>query len=335
MDSTVQEPVTPCVPSPCGSNAECREQNGAGACTCLQDYIGNPYEGCRPECVINSDCTSDRACIRSKCQNPCPGTCGQNAICHVINHLPACTCQASFTGDPFRYCAPESQRDPEPVQPCNPSPCGPNSQCRESNGQAVCTCSPTFVGLPPFCRPECTVSSECPTNMACINNKCADPCPNSCGIGAKCNVINHSPICSCNIGFTGNPFTRCYESPQTPVSPPGPVDPCVPSPCGPFAVCRNVAGVPACSCSNDYIGLPPNCRPECTINSECVSNLACIRQKCKDPCPGSCGFGARCTVINHVPVCTCPEGYSGDPFSSCSPQSQESKFSFATKFYVI
>jgi hypothetical protein len=95
---------TPCVPSPCGANAQCREQNGAGSCTCLPDYIGNPYEGCRPECVLNTDCPSNRACIRNKCQDPCPGTCGQNADCQVVNHLPSCTCRQGFTGDPFRFC---------------------------------------------------------------------------------------------------------------------------------------------------------------------------------------------------------------------------------------
>lgn len=97
---------TPCVPSPCGANAICKEYNGAGSCSCLPDYIGNPYEGCRPECVLNSDCPSNRACIRNKCQDPCPGTCGQNADCQVVNHLPSCTCIIGFTGDPFQYCSP-------------------------------------------------------------------------------------------------------------------------------------------------------------------------------------------------------------------------------------
>lgn len=106
-----QEIVTPCVPSPCGSNALCKEQNGAGSCSCLPDYIGNPYEGCRPECVLNSDCPSNKACIRNKCTDPCPGTCGQNAECQTINHLPSCICVNGYIGDPFRYCSlPPSER---------------------------------------------------------------------------------------------------------------------------------------------------------------------------------------------------------------------------------
>lgn len=106
----LQEQSTPCIPSPCGSNAICREQNGAGACQCLPEYFGNPYEGCRPECVLNSDCPSNRACIRNKCQDPCPGTCGQNADCQVVNHLPSCSCRIGFTGDPYQFCSVQSER---------------------------------------------------------------------------------------------------------------------------------------------------------------------------------------------------------------------------------
>ena len=104
MTDTPKEILTPCSPSPCGSNAICREQNGVGACRCIDEYFGNPYESCRPECIINSDCPSNRACIKNKCQDNCPGTCGQNADCQVINHLPSCSCRIGFSGDPYRIC---------------------------------------------------------------------------------------------------------------------------------------------------------------------------------------------------------------------------------------
>lgn len=96
-------------------------------------------------------------------------------------------------------------------------------------------------------------------------------------------------------------------------------NPCLPSPCGPNSECRDIGGSPSCSCIPNYIGSPPNCRPECTISSECPSNLACIREKCLDPCPGSCGVGAQCNVFNHIPTCICLEGLTGDPFTSCNP----------------
>lgn len=226
--------IHPCSPSPCGPNALCEERNNAGACSCSPEYIGNPYEGCRPECVLNSDCPQNLGCVNSKCRDPCPGTCGQNANCQVINHLPTCVCFDQYSGDPFRYCGliqrkssediflgPMMQQvlssletSPEKIDVCSPSPCGPFSQCREINGQAVCSCSPGYNGNPPGCRPECTTSSECPSDRACVSQKCVNPCPTPCGQQSTCRVLNHSPICTCSPGFTGDPFTRCFSTPR-------------------------------------------------------------------------------------------------------------------------
>ncbi|KAK1134103.1 hypothetical protein K0M31_011885 [Melipona bicolor] len=98
-------PPTPqdaCNPSPCGSNALCRD----GMCTCLPEYRGDPYYGCRPECVQNPDCPLDRACNRNKCFDPCTGVCGRNAECVVINHTPMCSCPDGMSGNAFTACFP-------------------------------------------------------------------------------------------------------------------------------------------------------------------------------------------------------------------------------------
>lgn len=97
-------PIQPCVPNPCGANAVCQERNNAGSCTCVTGYFGNPYEGCRPECVINSDCSENRACINNKCQDPCPGLCGIRAECQMINHVPNCACLSGYFGNPYDKC---------------------------------------------------------------------------------------------------------------------------------------------------------------------------------------------------------------------------------------
>lgn len=102
-------------------------------------------------------------------------------------------------------------------------------------------------------------------------------------------------------------------------------NPCLPSPCGPNSQCRTVGNSPSCSCLPNYVGLPPNCHPECSVNSDCVSALACIQEKCRNPCPGSCGVNANCNVFNHIPICTCIEGYTGDPFVRCNLALVQSK----------
>jgi hypothetical protein len=102
--SVAKEPPRddPCNPSPCGPNAQCSN----GICTCLPEYQGDPYTSCRPECVISNDCPRDKSCVRNKCIDPCPGTCGQNAICDVINHTPMCSCPPGMRGNAFVQCSP-------------------------------------------------------------------------------------------------------------------------------------------------------------------------------------------------------------------------------------
>jgi hypothetical protein len=102
--SPVEAPRDPCNPSPCGANAICKERNGAGACVCMREFFGDPYTGCRPECVLNTDCSRDKACVNNKCKNPCIGTCGINAECRVINHAPSCSCYPGYIGDPLNAC---------------------------------------------------------------------------------------------------------------------------------------------------------------------------------------------------------------------------------------
>lgn len=346
-------PVDLCNPSPCGPNAQCNN----GTCTCLQEYFGDPYRDCRPECVLNQDCPNNKACVNNKCKDPCIGVCGQYAECFVVNHIPTCTCVQGYSGDPFSFCRKFDRKlltttikqvinflktVPVETHPCSPSPCGPNSQCREINKQAVCSCLPGFISSPPNCKPECIVSSECALNEACVGQKCIDPCPGTCGMYAICQVINHNPICSCPSKYTGDPFTRCqiiskfnfkvilcghlimqhFPVVDRPTPPPDIKNPCYPSPCGPNSQCTASPDriTYTCSCLGDYIGSPPNCRPECVSNSECPIQTACINQKCRDPCPGSCGLNAECRVVAHIPNCICLNKYYGDPFTICSPK---------------
>lgn len=305
----------------CGPNTECRQQNGVLACVCLEGYYGNPLTGCRPECVINPDCPSDKSCANLKCVNPCLGACGVNSLCQVVNHFPVCYCPPDHTGDAAISCSYYQRPTPpiydQPSNPCDPSPCGPNSRCRLSNGYAICSCLPGYRGSPPVCQPECVDSSECAQNQACVNSKCVDPCPGTCGIGARCEVLYHNPICSCHSGETGDPFISCHPIPVDAIGR-QPENPCSPSPCGPNSICQIKQGRPVCSCVANYIGSPPYCRPECVLSNECPQDKACIREKCQDPCAATCGANAECHVINHSAYCNCVEGFQGDAFVGCS-----------------
>lgn len=230
-------PTNPCAQSPCGPNSQCRPINDQAVCSCLPEYVGSP-PACRPECLSSSECSSTLACVNMKCSDPCRAApCGTNAVCTTHNHSPICSCRTGFEGNPFTVCNVRPLASPrkiytllkiyrptqfymkclaEPstdINSCQPSPCGPNSACRNANGHSACSCLATFTGSPPNCRPECTINQDCQRSEACINQKCIDPCPGSCGLNAQCVVQNHVPICSCFDHYVGNPFVVCNPAP--------------------------------------------------------------------------------------------------------------------------
>ena len=55
----------------------------------------------------------------------------------------------------------------------------------------------------------------------------------------------------------------------------------------------------------------------CAGNTECPDELACLEQKCTDPCHlDPCGINTQCQVMSHRPICSCLPGYNGDPFNT-------------------
>ncbi|CAH0548908.1 unnamed protein product [Brassicogethes aeneus] len=97
------------------------------------------------------------------------------------------------------------------------------------------------------------------------------------------------------------------------------VSTCSSGTCGQNAQCQVVGGRPVCSCLRGYSGDPISLckRSECLDNSECRGHQTCRNGVCINPCDGICGTNANCDARNHVPVCSCPAGYTGDPFSRC------------------
>lgn len=105
FSSAPVEIVPVCNPNPCGLNSQCRDNNGVAICSCLPEFVGNA-PACRPECVVNSECSMNKACINKKCVSPCVGVCGEYADCSVHNHSPFCMCQNGYSGNAFVRCYP-------------------------------------------------------------------------------------------------------------------------------------------------------------------------------------------------------------------------------------
>lgn len=63
------------------------------------------------------------------------------------------------------------------------------------NNILVCTCGSGLTGNPEIecVLLECQYDAQCPTNKACLNYKCENPCEKTvvCGRNEICSVFNH------------------------------------------------------------------------------------------------------------------------------------------------
>ena len=147
-------------------------------CSCPQCYVGKPKLVCRPDpscdknrpvegrnstgCTSHSDCPPNQSCdfAAEQCHDPC--------------HQGAKDCE-------------------------------PNKVCEVRKHTATCICKHGFVvnSAGEFVcaggRIECRSDEECASNMACMYNKCVNPCNigESCPEGKVCEVMDHKPICIC------------------------------------------------------------------------------------------------------------------------------------------
>ena len=129
---------------------------------------------------------------------------------------------------------------------CNPNPCGVDADCkpgsdRSGNDRPVCFCRAGYLGDPLVScrRGQCIDHAviqpfidkipkqqnfkitfflqDCSANQACYGYQCVDPCTSTtsrsvCGIGARCDARNHGAVCSCPIGYDGDPLSECRVS---------------------------------------------------------------------------------------------------------------------------
>ena len=75
------------------------------------------------------------------------------------------------------------------------------------------------------------------------------------------------------------------------------------------------------ACFSFLVGLPtePTLDVGCESNEDCSDYTACENRQCINPCAirDHCDSSAICKAVRHEPICTCPDGYIGNPKTSC------------------
>ena len=162
---------------------------------------------------------------------------------------------------------------------------------------------------------ECYSDNDCAYSEVCHQGTCVDAClVTKCGANARCESRQHSAQCICLPGYTGNPQHACSlcEFSQEFVS----------HLCSLIFACFPFFTLP--------VGLPtlPVVSVGCESNDDCPDYTSCRNRKCINPCAVDkpCAPSALCKVVNHNPVCTCPNGYIGSPHTKCTPRK------FCTKY---
>lgn len=161
--------------------------------------------------------------------HPCSNSpCGQHSECRMEeNNDYSCLCMPNMIGSPPN-CHPECESnsdcadhmtcmDLQCKDPCATESCGELAICHVKMHMPVCECPKYFIG-DPFVKcemPECMMNDDCPRNKTCLANRCIDPCNGTCGTQAECNVIDHSAICTCMAGYTGDALTACHKGNTT------------------------------------------------------------------------------------------------------------------------
>lgn len=117
---------------------------------------------------------------------------------------------------------------------------------------------------------ECASDPDCPSEKACVNGLCRDPC--DCGPNAECRVRDHKPVCSCPTGYQGNAELECRRVGCRSDSECAPSQSCVNEACAPVcdnstcgaeALCYGVNHRAMCECppgrqGNPNVGSTPN-----------------------------------------------------------------------------
>ena len=149
--------------------------------------------------------------------------------------------------------------------------------------------------------PECSIDSECGFTEKCQSGTCIPACKLiSCGRNAQCTAQAHNARCECLPGYQGDPYSQC----------------------GKGMLISALLILIYFDIMKYFVDVvqPPDVLVGCRGDRDCPDYTACENRKCINPCAerDPCARNANCRVIMHQPVCTCPDGYIGDPRTSCS-----------------
>uniref|UniRef100_U3K2S4 Stabilin 1 n=1 Tax=Ficedula albicollis TaxID=59894 RepID=U3K2S4_FICAL len=234
-------------------------------------------------------------------ENPCNG---HGTCLDGIQQNGTCVCQEQYSGYGCQNCRDENHFGPDCQSECD---CVHGECSSGTAGNGSCTCYGGYTG------PRCDQELPLCRGVTCEAN-------------SECVVRDGAALCDCKLGYTKQGST-CQAQ-----------DPCAPSPCSPFAVCK-VLGPRTyeCTCKEGFQGDGKICQPinPCVDrNGGCPENSTiCVYRRPGEVRPGTsrrppsseclafpsdcrqylCDLTATCEINSQgTPSCVCKEGEIGD-----------------------
>lgn len=175
----------PCELMNCGDRAQCElNSQDQPICVCASGFTGNADS--LIGCVDIDECTSSNTTV---------GICGKNASCRNLAGTYDCVCPIGTTSLSTGGCV-----FPDGISTTcqDDSSCGRNEQCMTfSNDKKYCTCRFGY--------------KRDNANALCRDiNECVESNSPVCGTNAFCSNSEGAYVCSCPVGYTGNPNSICY-----------------------------------------------------------------------------------------------------------------------------
>ena len=153
----------------------------------------------------------------------------------------------------------------------------------------------------------CQSNDDCSYDERCDfqSRKCIPLCAasNICAQGARCEANNHKETCTCNYPLQGDGYTSCLPRKET------------------SQISYTLWHI--LTQTQYFAAYEPGPQPECRVDSDCPSKLACIREECQNPCiiGNPCSATQTCVVTDTLPsrsvACICPARMVPGPNGEC------------------
>jgi hypothetical protein len=325
---TCESDVKDCSPDPCKNGGECKDAVNGFSCQCLLGYHGTICDNSASDCS-SDPCQNGGACSDTDegfvcscapgfygytCQHDIddcsPNPCQNGGACTDQVNGFGCSCARGWSGT---TCATN-------IDDCLGEPCQNGGTCVDEVDGFGCACPPGYAGE--LCQDCAAAFQDRDGDGRCLGD-CSDGGERSCSGHGGCDDSTGSPICSCEVGYSGARCESCargYQDKDADHTCSATCDGASLGDCSGRGTCSDASGGAACQCNPGYAGsVCQDCAPDHQDNDG--------DGICEPDCAGAgltgCSGHGLCSDLPGQAACSCGTGYTGERCAECASGYQD------------